>query len=47
LEDRGMRERLGRAARRTVEEGYTWEVVTERVLACYRRALNGPEGFAA
>ena len=47
LEDRGMRERLGRAARRTVEEDYTWEVVTERVLACYRRALNGPEEVAA
>ena len=47
LEDRGMRERLGRAARRTVEEGYTWDLVTERVLACYRRALNGPEGVAA
>src|SRR2546422_3375375 len=46
LASEGRRQRLGAEARRTVEEGYTWEAVSERVMACYRRALGLPQAGA-
>ena len=39
LENEGLRAELGRAARRTIEERYTWDIISEGFLACYRRVL--------
>ena len=47
IEDEPLRKRLGVTARHTVEEGFTWDAITDRVLACYRRALNGGEEYLA
>src|SRR5262249_15991462 len=40
LEDPALRERLGRAARRTVEERYTDTAIAQRSLDYWRRALR-------
>jgi glycosyltransferase involved in cell wall biosynthesis len=40
LQDPTLSNRLGTAARQTIEEDYTWDIVTERLLTCYRRVLN-------
>ena len=33
-------ERLGKEARRTVEENYTWEKIAERMLGCYEKVVH-------
>ena len=38
-QDPARRERMGRSARRTVEEKYTWKSVAERTAACYEKLL--------
>jgi len=40
LENEELRKRIGRAARRTIEERYTWDKVSQRVLECYVRLLD-------
>ena len=39
LESDGLRVELGREARRTIEERYAWDIISEGFLACYRRVL--------
>jgi glycosyltransferase involved in cell wall biosynthesis len=46
LEDRGLRERLGRNARRTAEEIYSWDVIGESMIDKYRALLGGAIGAA-
>lgn len=41
LEDRALGVELGTAARRTVEERFTWDAVVDRVLSCYDKVLRG------
>jgi glycosyltransferase involved in cell wall biosynthesis len=41
LADPELRERLGRAARRSARERFGWDGVIERTLAVYRDALDG------
>ena len=40
LENRPMAQGLGAAARCSIEEGYTWDKVTDRLLDCYDRVVN-------
>jgi len=40
LDDKNLRERMGRAARETIEKTYTWNKVSERALDCYERLLQ-------
>ncbi|MDH7508577.1 MAG: glycosyltransferase family 4 protein [Methanomassiliicoccales archaeon] len=40
LEDKDLRIKLGRNARKTVEEKYTWDVVTDNVLNAYHLARD-------
>jgi len=35
LDDAGLRERLGGAARRTIEENYTWDKIADNIVKCY------------
>jgi glycosyltransferase involved in cell wall biosynthesis len=35
-----LRNRIGRAARKTIEERYTWDQITDNVLSCYSHVLN-------
>jgi len=35
IQDRELRKKLGRNARRTIEESYTWDRVTDRLERCY------------
>lgn len=35
LDDANLRERLGRAARRTIENYYTWDKIADNILKCY------------
>lgn len=44
LDDGALRESLGRAARRTVEGGYTWDRIADKVLECYARAMGKKPG---
>jgi len=44
LENEGLRAELGREARRTIEERYTWDIISEGFLACYRRAVATEQG---
>ncbi len=37
LGNQELSNRLGQAARRTVEEGFTWDVVADRLMSCYER----------
>jgi glycosyltransferase involved in cell wall biosynthesis len=41
LDDEGSRREVGKAARRTIEEHYTWDKVSEKVIECYERLLEG------
>ena len=43
LDDAVLRTRLGAAARRTVEECFTWRVVGGNYLRCYQALLNGAD----
>lgn len=40
LNDGAMRHALGQAARRTIEEKFTWDAVAQRTLRCYRKAVE-------
>ena len=40
LDDDSMRNRLGKNARRTIEERYTWDAIVENFLGCYRSLLG-------
>lgn len=40
LENDHVRERVGKAARKTIEERYTWDRITENVLASYSQTLR-------
>lgn len=39
LDDRGLREKIGRAARETIEERYTWDKITDNILEVYEDLL--------
>jgi glycosyltransferase involved in cell wall biosynthesis len=39
LENDPVRERVGKAARKTIEERYTWDRITDNVLAAYSQTL--------
>ena len=41
LGDSTLRHHLGRNARKTVEQHYSWDAVTERYLACYEQVVSG------
>jgi len=40
LEDYSLRKKLGKNARRTIEERYTWNAIAEKFLECYRPLLE-------
>ncbi len=40
LENDNIRERVGKAARKTIEEKYTWDKITDNVLASYSQVLR-------
>ena len=40
LDDDEMRRRLGKAARRTIEERYTWDCICDTILKCYTQILE-------
>lgn len=44
LEDRSLRERLGRAGRRLAEERYDWNVIGDRLDRVYRELIGLPHG---
>ncbi|MGX6449147.1 glycosyltransferase family 4 protein, partial [Patulibacter sp. S7RM1-6] len=46
LRDPAHRRALGRAARRTVEEGFTWARCGRQTVRAYRAALEGPRAVA-
>jgi glycosyltransferase involved in cell wall biosynthesis len=37
LSDKDLAGRMGKAARETIERGYTWDKISEKVLDCYQR----------
>jgi glycosyltransferase involved in cell wall biosynthesis len=39
LDDTILRDRIGRAARRTIEEHYTWDRIADKILKCYENIL--------
>jgi glycosyltransferase involved in cell wall biosynthesis len=39
LDDVALRDRLGRAARKTVEEHFTWDRIADKILQCYESIL--------
>lgn len=41
LADQGLAVELGKAARRTIEEGFAWDAVVDRILRCYDKVLGG------
>jgi glycosyltransferase involved in cell wall biosynthesis len=41
LDEADSRKTVGKAARQTVEENYTWDKVSEKVVDCYERLLEG------
>ncbi len=40
LEDSSTRRDLGRAARRTIEEKFTWDIISTRILQCYNSLIK-------
>jgi glycosyltransferase involved in cell wall biosynthesis len=42
LDDDVLREKVGEAARKTVETKYTWDMVTKRLFECYLTAVKEP-----
>jgi glycosyltransferase involved in cell wall biosynthesis len=40
LEDNGLRAKTGRAARKTVEQRYTWDKIADNILECYEKILK-------
>jgi len=39
LDNASLRDRIGRAARRTIEEYYTWDKIADNILKCYESIL--------
>jgi len=39
LEDKGLREELGRRGREVAEDTYSWDVITERIEGVYREVI--------
>jgi len=51
LENENIRERVGKAARNTIEDKYTWDKITDNVLASYlqilkRKSVTPKSGFS-
>lgn len=40
LKDDALRERMGKASRKEVERNYGWDFLTDKVLDCYKLAMN-------
>jgi glycosyltransferase involved in cell wall biosynthesis len=40
LDDDAMRSRLGESARSTIEERYTWDVISDKMIRCYESLLE-------
>jgi glycosyltransferase involved in cell wall biosynthesis len=40
LKDLSLRERIGNAARATIEKHYSWDTVVDKVLKCYKKILE-------
>lgn len=40
LDDDEMKRKLGEAARRTIEERYTWEAISDKIIRCYESLLE-------
>ena len=47
LSDNDLQERIGRAARVTIKEGFTWEIVAKRASECYRSLAKSGESYKA
>jgi glycosyltransferase involved in cell wall biosynthesis len=41
LDDAPLRDRIGHAARKTIEEHYTWDKVADKIVECYDSVLQG------
>ena len=39
LDNYSLRKKVGKEARRTIEENYTWDRITDKVLNCYKSIL--------
>lgn len=39
LDDDSLRERIGRAARKTIEEKYTWDRIADNIVQCYEKMI--------
>jgi glycosyltransferase involved in cell wall biosynthesis len=39
LDDAALRDRIGRAARKTIEEHFTWDRIADKILQCYESIL--------
>lgn len=39
LDDTKLREKIGRASRKTIEEHYTWDKIADNILKCYENTL--------
>ena len=39
LDNYSLRKKVGKDARRTIEENYTWDRITDKVLNCYKSIL--------
>ena len=40
LDDPNLRELIGRAARKTIEDKYSWDIVTDNIIKCYENSLT-------
>jgi glycosyltransferase involved in cell wall biosynthesis len=40
LADPALRERIGRAARETIEKRYTWDIIADNIVKCYESLLS-------
>lgn len=40
LNDANVRERIGRAARSTIEDQYSWDKITDNIIKCYEKLLQ-------
>ena len=40
LDDDALRKKLGKAGRKTIEEGYTWDIVSDKMIRCYESLLE-------
>ena len=40
LNDPALRERIGKSARKTIEENYSWDKITDKILQCYEKVIK-------